>query len=164
MLIPFGLGNQVELRYRHAFPHLSSHYAVLKYHNSWGNILDGVPMECFVDIQTRAAEAAKEYLLQNLPNGSVVLSSLTNMLGRFAYLHPASGCWETLTPNSGSKMEIISKKHFQKTGRGLTLGLQSKNIRHGSTRGSKKIHLVWGIRRNTSPPWTPTWSKPLKLG
>ena len=159
MLIQFGLGNQVELRYRHAFPHLSSHYAVLKYHNAWGNVLDGVPMECFVEIKKRAAEGARDYLYQNV---SSVLLSLSDMIWSFEYLHPGNS--ETLTLNSGSKMEIISKKHFQKTGRGSTLGLQSKNISHGSTRGSKKIHLVWGIRRNTSPPWTPTWSKPLKLG
>ena len=98
MLIPFGLGNQVELRYRQAFPHLSSHYAVLKCHNAWGNVLDGVPQECFVDITERAAEAANEYLFQNVQHGSVVRSSLTEMVCRFTYLHPE--CSETLRLNS----------------------------------------------------------------
>ena len=85
MLIPFGLGNQVELRYRQAFPHLSSHYAVLKYHNACGNVLDGVPMECFVEIKRRAVDGAKDYLFSNV---SSVLGSLTDMALTFDYLHP----------------------------------------------------------------------------
>ena len=99
ILVPFGLGNQVELRCREAFPHLASHYAVLKYKNAWGNVLDGIPMECFVEIKTRAIEGAGDYLFKNVKN---VLSSLSDMVWSFAYLHPGSE--ETLTLNSGSKM------------------------------------------------------------
>ena len=62
MLIPFGLGNQVELRYRQAFPHLSSHHAVLTYPRSWGNVFDGIPGACRDAIKSTAAEGASDYL------------------------------------------------------------------------------------------------------
>ena len=104
MLIPFGLGNQVELRYRQAFPHLSSHYAVLTYPRSWGNVFDGIPGACFDTIKSRAAAGARDYLTSVL-DIRTVLSSLCDMVNSFSYLHP--GNQETLTLNSGSKMEII---------------------------------------------------------
>jgi len=108
ILVPFGLGNQVELRHREAFPHLTSHYAVLKYHNAWGNLLDSVPMESFTEIKKRAFEGAGDYLYQNAQG---VLTSLRDER-RFTYLHPGSE--ETLTLNTGSEMEILFKKIIKK--------------------------------------------------
>ena len=106
MLIPFGLGNKVELRTRQAFPHLASHYAVLKYSNAWGNVLDGIPMVCFEEIKKRAVEGSREYLT-DAPLHSVrsVQSTLSDMVYSFEYLHPGNS--ETLTLNYGSLMEII---------------------------------------------------------
>ena len=98
----------MELRHREAFPHLTSHYAVLKYQNAWGNLLDSVPMESYTEIKNRAIEGAEDYLYQNAQG---VLTSLRDER-RFTYLHPGSE--ETLTLNTGSEMEILFKKKIKK--------------------------------------------------